>query len=35
MAELQEWAPKCEAKLKSLPSLQDVASDLENTGPAA
>ena len=33
MAELQEWAPKLEAKLKTIPGLQDVASDLENTGP--
>jgi multidrug efflux pump subunit AcrB len=33
MAELQEWAPKLEAKLKTLPGLQDVASDLERTSP--
>ena len=33
MAELQEWAPKLEAKLKNLPGLQDVASDLERTSP--
>ena len=33
MAELQEWAPKLEAKLKSLPGLHDVASDLEHTSP--
>jgi multidrug efflux pump subunit AcrB len=33
IAELQEWAPKLEAKLKSLPGLQDVAGDLEHTSP--
>jgi multidrug efflux pump subunit AcrB len=33
IAELQEWAPKLEAKLKTLPGLQDVASDLEHTSP--
>ena len=33
IAELQEWAPKLEAKLKNLPALQDVASDLEHTSP--
>ena len=30
MDELQQWAPKVEAKLKTLPGLQDVASDLEH-----
>jgi multidrug efflux pump subunit AcrB len=33
MAQLQEWAPKLDAKLKTLPGLQDVASDLEHTSP--
>jgi hydrophobe/amphiphile efflux-1 (HAE1) family protein len=33
MAELQQWAPKLEAKLKAIPQLQDVASDLEQTSP--
>jgi multidrug efflux pump subunit AcrB len=33
MTELQEWAPKLETKLKTLPGLQDVASDLERTSP--
>jgi multidrug efflux pump subunit AcrB len=33
IAELQEWGPKLEAKLKKLPGLQDVASDLERTSP--
>jgi multidrug efflux pump subunit AcrB len=33
MAEVDRWAPKLEAKLKSLPGLQDVASDLERTSP--
>jgi hydrophobe/amphiphile efflux-1 (HAE1) family protein len=33
MAELDRWAPKVEAKLKTLPGLQDVASDLEQTSP--
>jgi multidrug efflux pump subunit AcrB len=33
MMELQKWAPKMEAKMKAIPGLQDVASDLENTGP--
>ena len=31
--ELQEWAPMIEAKLKSLPTLQDVSSDLQITNP--
>jgi len=31
--ELYQWAPKVEAKLKTLPGLQDVASDLEATSP--
>jgi HAE1 family hydrophobic/amphiphilic exporter-1 len=33
MAELQQWAPKVEAKLKTMPGLEDVASDLEQTSP--
>jgi multidrug efflux pump subunit AcrB len=33
MSELQQWAPKVEAKLKKLPGLKDVASDLEQTSP--
>jgi hydrophobe/amphiphile efflux-1 (HAE1) family protein len=33
MGELDKWAPKLEAKLKTLPGLQDVASDLERTSP--
>ena len=33
MQELYSWAPKLEAKLKSIPGLQDVASDLESTSP--
>jgi multidrug efflux pump subunit AcrB len=31
--ELAEWAPKVEARLRSLPDLQDVASDLPSTSP--
>jgi hydrophobe/amphiphile efflux-1 (HAE1) family protein len=31
--ELYQWAPKVEAKLKTIPGLQDVASDLESTSP--
>jgi hydrophobe/amphiphile efflux-1 (HAE1) family protein len=31
--ELDEWAPKLEDKLKGVPGLQDVASDLEQTSP--
>ncbi|MBO0738218.1 MAG: efflux RND transporter permease subunit [Alphaproteobacteria bacterium] len=33
VGELREWAPKLEAKLKTIPGLRDVASDLEHTGP--
>jgi len=33
MDELYQWAPKLEDKLKSVPGLQDVASDLESTSP--
>jgi multidrug efflux pump subunit AcrB len=33
MQELYQWAPKVEAKLKGVPGLQDVASDLEATSP--
>jgi hydrophobe/amphiphile efflux-1 (HAE1) family protein len=33
MQELQEWAPKVEAKMKSVGGLEDVASDLEQTSP--
>jgi hydrophobe/amphiphile efflux-1 (HAE1) family protein len=33
MQELYAWAPKLEAKLKTIPGLQDVASDLEQTSP--
>jgi multidrug efflux pump subunit AcrB len=31
--ELAEWAPKVEARLRSLPDIQDVTSDLPSTGP--
>jgi hydrophobe/amphiphile efflux-1 (HAE1) family protein len=33
MEELRQWAPKMQEKLKSLPGLQDVASDLEQQSP--
>ncbi|MBV8888883.1 MAG: efflux RND transporter permease subunit [Alphaproteobacteria bacterium] len=33
MQELDAWAPKMEAKMKTLPGLEDVASDLEQTSP--
>jgi len=33
MQELYQWAPKVEDKLKAIPGLQDVASDLEATSP--
>jgi hydrophobe/amphiphile efflux-1 (HAE1) family protein len=33
MEELRQWAPKLQEKLKSLPALQDVASDLEQQSP--
>ncbi|MBV8776619.1 MAG: efflux RND transporter permease subunit, partial [Alphaproteobacteria bacterium] len=33
MQELYQWAPKVEDKLKGVPGLQDVASDLESTSP--
>jgi hydrophobe/amphiphile efflux-1 (HAE1) family protein len=33
MQELDTWAPKLEAKLKTIPGLQDVSSDLEQTSP--
>jgi hydrophobe/amphiphile efflux-1 (HAE1) family protein len=33
LAELQQWAPKVEDKLKTIPGLQDVASDLELAAP--
>src|SRR5438105_6019854 len=33
IAELNEWAPKLEEKLKSVPGLQDVASDLQRSSP--
>jgi hydrophobe/amphiphile efflux-1 (HAE1) family protein len=33
MDELRQWAPRMEQKLKSLPGLQDVASDLEQQSP--
>ena len=33
MNELRQWAPRMEQKLKSLPGLQDVASDLEQQSP--
>ncbi|HXC90196.1 MAG TPA: efflux RND transporter permease subunit [Stellaceae bacterium] len=33
MQELQEWAPKVEARMKSIGGLEDVASDLEQTSP--
>ncbi|HTW51553.1 MAG TPA: efflux RND transporter permease subunit [Stellaceae bacterium] len=33
MQELYSWAPKLEDRLKGVPGLQDVASDLESTSP--
>jgi multidrug efflux pump subunit AcrB len=33
LAELQQWAPRVEDKLKTLPGLEDVASDLELASP--
>jgi hydrophobe/amphiphile efflux-1 (HAE1) family protein len=33
LAELQQWAPKVEAKLKTIPGLEDVASDLQLASP--
>jgi hydrophobe/amphiphile efflux-1 (HAE1) family protein len=33
LAELQQWAPKVEAKLKTIPGLEDVTSDLELASP--
>jgi multidrug efflux pump subunit AcrB len=33
MMELRQWAPKMQETLKSLPGLQDVASDLEQQSP--
>src|SRR5437660_2736418 len=33
IAELNEWAPKLEEKLRTVPGLQDVASDLQRSSP--
>jgi multidrug efflux pump subunit AcrB len=33
MQELYEWAPKLEERLKTVPGLQDVASDLQQSSP--
>ena len=35
LAELNEWAPKLQARFAELPQLTDVASDLQNAAPAA